>query len=55
MEVKATATPMPGHAESLARWLELAGRRARGVLACRIDAPAALRPGIRAVPWHLAW
>jgi hypothetical protein len=55
IEVKATATPLPGHAESLARWLALAGRHARGVLACRIDAPMTVRPGIRAVPWHLAW
>ncbi len=55
LEIKATATPLPGHAESLARWLELAGRGALGALACRIDAPTALRPGIRAVPWHLAW
>jgi predicted AAA+ superfamily ATPase len=55
MEVKATATPLPGHAESLARWVALAGPRARGVLACRVDRPGALRPGIRAVPWHLTW
>lgn len=55
LEVKATATPLPGHAESLARWLALAGRAARGVLACRIDKPTALRQGIRAVPWHLGW
>lgn len=55
MEVKATATPTPGHVESLARWLALAGSRARGVLACRVEAPVTLRPGIRAVPWHLAW
>jgi hypothetical protein len=55
LEVKATATPLPGHAESLARWLELAGAHAYGALACTIDAPVALRPGIRAVPWHLAW
>jgi predicted AAA+ superfamily ATPase len=55
VEVKATRTPTPHHADALARWLELAGRGARGVLACRVEAPAALRPGIRAVPWHLAW
>ena len=55
VEVKATATPTPGHAEGLARWLALAGPGARGVLACRVEAPHALRPGIRAVPWHLAW
>ena len=55
LEVKATATPLPGHAESLARWLDLAGAHAHGALACNIDAPVALRPRIRAVPWHLAW
>jgi predicted AAA+ superfamily ATPase len=55
VEVKATATPTPHHAAALARWLDLAGPKARGVLACRVAAPLALRPGIRAVPWHLAW
>jgi predicted AAA+ superfamily ATPase len=55
IEVKATATPTPNHAEGLARWLALVGTQARGVLACRVNAPHALRPGIRAVPWHLAW
>jgi predicted AAA+ superfamily ATPase len=55
IEVKATATPTPGQATSLARWLALAGDSARGALACRIEAPESLRPGIRAVPWHLAW
>lgn len=55
IEIKATATPSPRHAEALARWIELAGDRARGVVACNIDRPMALRPGIRAVPWHLAW
>jgi hypothetical protein len=53
IEVKATATPAPGHAASLAGWLELSG--ARGALVCRVPSPRALRPGIRAVPWHLAW
>jgi hypothetical protein len=52
VEIKATATPTPTHAESVAAWLELAGPRARGAVVCRIDAPATLRPGIRAVPWH---
>jgi predicted AAA+ superfamily ATPase len=55
VEVKSTATPMPQHADALAQWLALAGRKARGVLACRVDAPVTLRPGIRAVPWHLGW
>ncbi len=55
IEVKATATPTPRHAEGLAHWLELAGPSASGVLACRVDRPQALRPGVRAIPWHLAW
>ena len=55
VEVKATATPTPGHAEGLARWLALGGPGARGVLACRVEEPHTLRPGIRAVPWNLAW
>jgi predicted AAA+ superfamily ATPase len=55
LEIKATATPVPRHADSLAKWLELVGSPARGALACRVDEPAALRPGIRAVPWHLCW
>jgi hypothetical protein len=55
VEAKATATPTPHHADALARWLALAGAKSRGVLACRVDRPVALRPGIRAVPWHLAW
>ena len=55
IEVKATATPTPQHAAGLVRWLALAGSGARAALACRIDAPTALVPGIRAVPWHLAW
>lgn len=55
VEVKATRTPTPRHADSLAKWLELAGEGARGVLACAIDEPRSLRPEIRAVPWHLAW
>ena len=53
IEVKATATPTPGHAASLAEWLTLSG--ARGVLACRVPSPYTVRTGIRAVPWHLAW
>lgn len=55
IEIKSTATPTPRHAESLAQWLELAGPSARAVLACNVAAPMTLRPGIRAVPWHLAW
>lgn len=55
VEVKATRTPTPRHADALAAWLELAGEGSRGVLACAIDEPRSLRPGIRAVPWHFVW
>jgi predicted AAA+ superfamily ATPase len=53
IEVKATATPTPGHSTSLAQWLDLSG--GRGVLACRVPTPRSVRPGIQAVPWHLGW
>jgi uncharacterized protein len=55
VEVKATASPTPHHAEGLRRFLALAGPAARGVLACRVERPVHLLPGVRAVPWHLAW
>ena len=53
VEVKASATPRPTHADALAKWLDLAGGEVAGVLACRIDRSVRLRPRIRAVPWHL--
>ena len=53
VEVKATATPTPQHASGLAHWLDLAGPNARYVLSCRVPHTHSLRPGIRAVPWHL--
>ena len=59
LEVKATATPTPHHADALAAFLEVAAGKKkkkaqpRAALACRVAAPMALRPGVRAVPWHL--
>jgi predicted AAA+ superfamily ATPase len=53
IEVKGTATPKPANAEGLAQWLKAMGPAARGALACPIEKPQALRPGIRAIPWHL--
>ncbi|MCB9876514.1 MAG: hypothetical protein H6835_02840 [Planctomycetes bacterium] len=53
VEVKSTSTPRPEHAAGLRRWLELAGPRARGVLACLVDEPQALGGGVHAVPWWL--
>ena len=55
VEAKATATPVPAHAANLAAFAALAGPGTRTVLACRVDTTVALRPGVRAVPWHLAW
>lgn len=54
-KVKATETPVPAHAANLATFAALAGPATRAVLACRVGSAAALRPGVRAVPWHLAW
>ncbi len=54
LEIKATSTPTPLHAESLARWLDLAGPRTRGAVACRVAGPVGLLAGIRAVPWDLS-
>ncbi len=50
LEVKATRTPTPRHADNLAAWCALTG--ARGVLACRTDRVRPLGRGIRAAPWH---
>jgi predicted AAA+ superfamily ATPase len=55
LEIKATETPVPGHAAHLAAFAALAGPATRTALACRVAAAQALRPGVRAVPWHLAW
>jgi hypothetical protein len=55
LEVKATETPVPGHAAHLIAFAALAGPATRAALACSVAAPQALRPGVRAVPWHLAW
>ena len=54
LEIKATSTPTPHHSDGLVKWMALAGERAHGAVACRVDAPRSLRPGVRAVPWHCA-
>jgi uncharacterized protein len=53
IEVKATSTPLPRHAEPLREWLSMAGAAARGVVACRTDVRLSIAPGVAAVPWHL--
>ncbi|HUF78708.1 MAG TPA: ATP-binding protein [Thermoanaerobaculia bacterium] len=52
VEIKATATPRPAHAESLVRWRSLAGdRAAEGLLVTRAHEASALVPGVRVLPW----
>jgi predicted AAA+ superfamily ATPase len=55
IEVKATATPTPHHADGLVRWRAIAGEKVRAVVACQVPVPASLGRDVRAVPWHLAW
>lgn len=52
VEIKATATPRPKHAEGLVRWRSLAGDRAgHGLLVTRAREASALVPGVRVLPW----
>ena len=51
LEIKATATPTPRHAEGLARWMALAGPETRGAVACAVREAGPLSRGVRAVPW----
>lgn len=52
IEIKATATVMPRHAEAIVHWRELAGETAApGVIFADVDAPRSVAPGVRAVPW----
>lgn len=53
IEVKATASPRLEHAAGLRRWLDLAGPRAHGVVACLVEEPQPLGGGVHAVPWWL--
>jgi uncharacterized protein len=51
LEIKATATLLPGHAESLLKWKELAhGSAAGGVIVANIDQPFAFK-GLKAISW----
>jgi len=52
VEVKSTATLLPGHAEGLFKWRNLAGDHAEpGVLVANIDKPSLLK-GCRAISWR---
>jgi predicted AAA+ superfamily ATPase len=51
LEIKATATLIPGHAESLLKWKELADEAADGgVIVANIEQPFAFK-GLKAISW----
>jgi len=51
LEIKATATLLPGHAESLLKWKELAsGSADGGAIVANIDQPFAFK-GLKAISW----
>jgi len=54
VEIKQTATPLPGHARGLERLRKLLGEKLAGesVLVCRVEEPAVLPAGVRALPWR---
>lgn len=51
LEIKATATPMPRHADALKRWMALAGPETHGAVACAAATAGPLSRGVRMVPW----
>lgn len=51
IEIKATSTIMPGHAENLSKWMKLAGEiAARGLIIADITEPIETK-GVRVVSW----
>ena len=55
MEIKATATLLPGHVDSLLKWKELAGEAASGGLViANIEQPWVYK-GLRALSWQKVW
>lgn len=53
IEVKATATPRPAHAEGIVRFRELAGKKAGdGLVIADVPRPSSLVPRVRVLPWH---
>jgi uncharacterized protein len=52
IEAKLTATPTPGHAASLVKWMFLAKDMVGGaVVQANVDSPMSLVPGVKVVPW----
>ena len=54
VEIKQTATPLPGHAHGLVRFQQLLGTKLAGelLLVCRVEKPALLPGGVQALPWQ---
>jgi predicted AAA+ superfamily ATPase len=54
VEIKGTATPLPGHAQGLLRFKQLVGDEVGGEqwLVCNVDQRTALPGGVRAMPWR---
>ena len=54
VEIKQTATPLPGHTQNLARFRNLAGpdRSVETLLVCMVNKRTALPGGTAAIPWH---
>ena len=53
MEIKATATVLPGHADALKKWMGLAGKRSsgRGLLFANVPESFSLSAQVRVLPW----
>jgi predicted AAA+ superfamily ATPase len=53
LEIKSTATVLPGHAAALEKWLTLAGKRsaAKGILFADVPEPFSLSARVRVEPW----
>ncbi|MDX1999164.1 MAG: ATP-binding protein [Thermoanaerobaculia bacterium] len=53
IEIKATASPRPAHAEAVVRWRTWAGTAGgEGLVICRAEDASSLVPGVRVLPWH---
>jgi len=54
VEIKQTATPLPGHARGLGRLQQLLGAKLAGesLLVCRVEKLTLLPGGVQALPWQ---